>query len=166
MKRIDLRKAFGGAALIGAALWATTAAAAPVADDYCPGYGMGPAMMGGQGIGPGMMSGQGYGMGPGMMMGRGAGSDLKLDAEQRRKIAQIHDDLRRKHWELIGKMHDEQARMDALLQAASPDDAALGKGYRAQAELRQQMFEQSLDAQKQIDALLSKEQREKMRRGG
>jgi len=48
-------------------------AAAPTSGNPCPGYGMGPGMMGGGGfgMGPGMMGGGGYGMGPGMMMGGG-----------------------------------------------------------------------------------------------
>jgi len=176
MKSIDLRQALGGAVLIGATLLATNAAAAPFPADDCPGYGMGgmmgngpgdamgPRMMGGQGMGPGMMGGPGYGMGPGMMSRHGPASDLNLDAEQRRKIAEIHDDLRHKHWELMGKMQDEQSRMNEMLQSDQRDDAALGKSYRTVSELRQQMYEQSVAAQKQIDAVLSREQREKMHR--
>ena len=72
---------------------------------------MGPDMMGSYGqAGPGMMGGfgPGYGMGPGMMGGYGTGADLNLSAERRIKITKIQDDVRRKHWELMGKMQDDQ----------------------------------------------------------
>lgn len=139
---------------------------------YGPGFGTGPGMMGGygQGYGPGygMMGGYGpgFGMGPGMMGGYGPGYDLNLSAEQRSKIAKIQDEVRRKHWELMGKMQDEQSKMVELYNADKRDDAALSASNKKIAELQQQMFEQSLSAQKQMDAILTKEQRDSLRRGG
>lgn len=115
------------------------------------GYGMGPGMMGGYGMGPGMMGG--YGMGPGMM--GGYGFDRNLSAEQQRQILKIQNDLRRQHWALMGKMMDEQASMEALYYADKRDDAALSKHYRNLSELRQQMFELSLTARRQIEAVLA-----------
>ena len=141
---------------------------------YGYGYGMGPGMMGpgygpgyGYGMGPGMMGGFGpdYGMGSGTMFGYGTRSDLNLSAEQRSKIAKIQNDVRRKHWEIMGKMQDEQAQMNEQYESDQRDDAALSKSYRKMSELRQQMFDLSLSAQKQIDAVLTKEQRDKMKRG-
>ena len=136
------------------------------------GYGMGPGMMGpgwggGYGMGPGMMGsfGPDYGMGSGTMFGYGTRSDLNLSAEQRSKIAKIQNDVRRKHWEIMGKMQDEQALMNEQYYSDQRDDAALSKSYRKMSELRQQMFDLSLSAQKQIDAVLTKEQRDKLRRG-
>jgi len=140
------------------------------------GYGMGPGMMGpgygygsgyGYGMGPGMMGsfGPDYGMGSGTMFGFGTRSDLNLSAEQRSKIAKIQNDVRRKHWEIMGKMQDEQALMNEQYYSDQPDDTALSNSYRKMSELRQQMFDLSLSAQKQIDAVLTKEQRDKLRRG-
>ena len=138
------------------------------------GYGMGPGMMGpgygpgyGYGMGPGMMGsfGPDYGIGSGTMFGYGTRSDLNLSAEQRSKIAKIQNDVRRKHWEIMGKMQDEQALMNEQYYSDQRDDAALSKSYRKMSELRQQMFDLSLSAQKQIDAVLTKEQRDKLRRG-
>jgi Spy/CpxP family protein refolding chaperone len=189
MKRMNLRSTLSGAALIGAMIMTTTALADPPQGGYGPGYGMGPGMMGnygqgyGHGMGPGMMGnygqGYGYGMGPGMMGGfgpdygmgsgtmggYGARSDLNLNAEQRSKIAKVQNDVRRKHWEIMGKMQDEQALMNEQLESETRDDAALSKGYRKMSELRHQMFDLSLSAQKQINAVLTKEQRDKMKRG-
>ena len=184
MKRMNLRKTLSGAALIGAMIMATTALADPPQGGYGPGYGMGPGMMGsygpGYGMGPSMMGsyGHGYNMGPGMMggfgpdYGMGTGmmggyatrSDLNLSTEQRSKIA-IQNDVRRKHWEIMGKMQDEQAQMNQQYESDQRDDAALSKSYRNMSELRHQMFDLSLSAQKQIDAVLTKEQRDKMKRG-
>jgi Spy/CpxP family protein refolding chaperone len=139
---------------------------------YGPGYGMGPGMMqgygSGYGMGPGMMQGygSGYGMGPGMMYGYGAWSDLKLSPEQRSKIAAIQNDIRRKHWELMGKMHEEQAQLEEQFSSDKQDDVTLSKRHRAISDLRQQMFEQALAARKQIDGILTKEQRDKLRTSG
>ena len=181
MKRMNLRKTLSGAALIGAMIVGTTALADPLQGGYGPGYGMGPGMMGnygqgpgmmgsydpGYGMGPGMMGGYGpdYGMGSGTMFGYGTRSDLNLSAEQRSKIAKIQNDVRRKHWEIMGKMQDEQALMNEQYYSDQRDDAALSKSYRRMSDLRQQMFDLSLSAQKQIDAVLTKEQRDKLKRG-
>jgi len=182
MKRMSLRSTLGAAILIGGAVVGASALADPEQGAY--GHGMGPGMMGGYGagygMGPGMMGGYGadYGMGPGMMGGYGAGygmgpgmmgygsrADLNLTAEQRGKIAKIENDVRRKHWELMGKMQDEQSLMNELDHSDQRDDAALSKSYRNISELRHQMFDISLSARRQIDAVLTKEQREKLSHG-
>jgi len=177
MKRMNLRKTLSAAVLIGG----TIAAASAMADQpqgayghgmmggYGPGYGqasgygMGPGMMGGYGMGSGMMGG--YGMGSGMMGGYGQGSDLNLTGDQRGKIAKIQNEVRRKHWDLMGKMQDEQSQMGEHYNSETRDDAALSKSYRKMSELRNQMFDLSLGAQKQIDTVLTKEQRAKQRGG-
>ncbi len=136
------------------------------------GYGMGPGMMGGYGgygMGPGMMGGYGgYGMGPGMMYGyRGnvAGA-LNLTDDQREKIAKIQEGLSTKHWELMGKMQEQQFKLRELLASGKADDAAIGKAYKRIEELRQQMWTTGADAQKQMDAVLTKSQRDQLQRGG
>jgi Spy/CpxP family protein refolding chaperone len=171
MRYMTLRTSLLAAALT-AAVSVTAVRADPPRGGYGPGYGMGPGMMGGYGpgygMGPGMMGGYGpgYGMGPGMMGGYGFAYDLNLSAEQRSKINKIQDDVRRKHWDLMGKIQDEESRMIEQYNAEKRDDAALSAGNRKISELRQQMFDTSLEARKQMDAVLSKEQRDKLRRGG
>lgn len=131
------------------------------------GYGMGPGMMGGYGMGPGMMGG-GYGTGHGMMGGYGMGPGMMpaipdLTKEQRDKIAGIQKETRQKQWALMEKMHDEY-------DAASPyrggkfDEQAARKAYETHEKLHRQMFENSLDAQKRIDGLLTPQQREQVQR--
>jgi Spy/CpxP family protein refolding chaperone len=187
MKRTTLRKTLIAAALAGAAALGTGA----LAHGYGPGgwgmgpgmmggyggYGMGPGMMGGYGpgygMGPGMMMGgmmggygPGYGMGPGMMWGYGPGAGLNLTDEQRDKINKIREDTGRKQWDLMTKMHEEQDRLSELYYSDKRDDAAISKSYQTLSGLRQQMFENSLAARKQLDGVLTKEQREQSRRGG
>jgi len=173
MTHFYLRKSLGATALLCAALLSTSALADRSPDSYGPGYGMG-GMMDGYGSGHGMggyghgerMGGQrsDCGMGPGMMGGYGMRSDLNLSADQRSKIAKIQNDLRRQHWALMGKMLDEQAQMGEQYSSDNPDDAMLKKTYRNISDLRHQMFDLSLAARKQIEAVLTKEQREKQKR--
>ncbi len=177
MKRMTLRKTLSAAVLIGGTIVGASALADPPQDGYSPGYGMSgrmmggyameDGMMGGYGMGPGIMDGQGrgYGMGSGMMGGYGPRADLHLTTEQRSKIAKIRDDVRRKHWDLMGKMQDERSQMNEQFNAEPRDDAALSASYRKMSELRQQMFDLSLAAQKQMDTVLTAEQREKMKHG-
>ncbi len=171
------------AALIGTALGigTTLVVAQPSDYGYGPGYGMGPGMMYGYGMGPGMMYGygHGYGMGPGMMYGYGsgmgpgmmygngygpgygAGAELNLTDEQRGKIAKIQQDMRSKQWDLMGKVRDEYAR-----RAEAPDDAAANKADDQIGQLQQQMVSNATAARKEMDAVLTKEQRQQLRRTG
>lgn len=104
---------------------------------YGMGYGMGPGMMGGYGMGPWMMHGygRGYGMGPWMMGGYGYGYNA-LD---------LSDAQRQK----IEKIQEE--------------------AWKSQWEVMNKMHEAIsqtwVDAQKKIDAVLTKKQREQLRRG-
>jgi Spy/CpxP family protein refolding chaperone len=135
------------------------------------GYGMGPGMMGGYGsygMGPGMMGGYGgYGMGPGMMYGYGANAagTLNLSDDQREKIAKIQEGLSTKHWDLMGKMQEQQYKLRDLVASGKADDATVGKAYKRVEELRRQMWTTAADARTQMDAVLTKSQREQLQRG-
>ena len=131
------------------------------------GYGMGPGMMGGYGMGPGMMGGfGGYGMGPGMMGGYGGyGYGPDLSAEQRAKISEIQQDIAQKHWELMGKLHQQGGPMSEAFGSGPIDEKAARKAYEAMADAHKQMFDLSLQARKRMDAVLTPEQREQMSRG-
>jgi len=123
------------------------------------GYGMGPGMMGGYGMGPGMMGG--YGMGPGMM-GLGNYRGLDLSADQKSKISQIQQEVRKKHWALMGQMMDAQYKLQELYDADKQDSAAINKQYKEIEDLRRQMVDSSVDAHNRINGMLTKEQREKL----
>jgi Spy/CpxP family protein refolding chaperone len=141
-------------------------------EGYGPGYGMGPGMMGGYGpgygMGPGMMGGYGpgYGMGPGMMGGYGPwGYGVDLTAEQRAKLAEIRQDMQRKQWALMGKMHEQGSPMYDAFAGGKFDEQAARKAFDAMTALRKQMFENWLEARKRMDAVFTPEQREQMQRG-
>lgn len=133
------------------------------------GYGYGPGMMGGYGprygggMGAmmGMMGVDGHGM-----MGLGPYYLLDLNEQQRGKVSQIQDEMRKKNWEVVGKLIDEQARLRDLYAADKRDPAVIGKQSMKIAELRRQLVEASVDTHNRIEALLSKEQKERLRRFG
>ena len=157
---------------------------------YGPGYGMQPGMMGhgmmgpgmgmgmmGYGMGPGMMGmmddgcpgggmgmmGSGMGMGPGMMGGYGPGGTLGLNESQQKRITQIQDELRKKHWNLMGKMNDEHVKLRDLYTSGKRDPAAIGQQQQRIYDLRRQMVESSVEAQNSIEAVLTPEQKEQLR---
>jgi nicotinate phosphoribosyltransferase len=146
-----------------------------------PGYGMGPGMMGGYGPGGPGGYGPGYGMGPGMMgggmmgggmMGMGPGMgralwSLDLSDAQRKEVIKVQDELRKKNWEIAGKMQDEMARLrDAYWGSDKRDRQAISAAYKKLGELRQQRVENSLDAAERIEKVLTAEQRGQLRRLG
>ena len=130
------------------------------------GYGMGPGMMGGYGG-----YGSGYGMGPGMMGGYGGygprgygyGYGLNLSDEQRSKIAAIQREDYEKRWKVMEKMHDQGGPMDLLWGAK--DDKEARKAYQEMADAQKEMFELNLQTRKRMDAVLTPEQREQLKRG-
>jgi Spy/CpxP family protein refolding chaperone len=154
--------------LVGGTIFGASASDPPQA--FGPDYGMGRGMIGGYGAGygtgPGMMGGQGYGYGTdsGVMGGYLSRGDLNLTAEQRSKIATIQNDLRRKRWELMGKLQDEQSQMNEQYYSDQLDDAALSKSYRNMSELRHQILT-CRSAPGSRSTPCSPEQRDKLKRG-
>lgn len=129
----------------------------------CPGmgYGMHPGMMGygmGMGMGPGMMGG--YGMGPGMM-GPGGRGMADLTPEQRKQIGKIQDETRKKNWELMGQVMDEQARLRDQYDAPKQDSDAMASSQKKINDLQRQMYENASKAHERMEAVLTKEQKEK-----
>jgi len=142
-----------------------------------PGYGnMGPGMMGpGYGnMGPGMM-GPGYGnMGPGMMgpgygnIGPGMSPDgyygLDLSEDQQSKIAAIQKQARKDQWNIMGQIRDEQFKLQELYYARQPDPAAINAEASKIEQLQRKLIQANIDAQKQMESVLTPEQREQLQR--
>ncbi|MBV2181362.1 MAG: Spy/CpxP family protein refolding chaperone [Castellaniella sp.] len=132
------------------------------------GYGAG--MMGGEhgpsgyGMGPGMMGS--FGMGQGMLGGYGPQNcsvdGLDLTSQQRTKIEAIRDEFGRKQWDLMGKMRELSLDSSNATANGKFDEQAARKKYDEREGVRKQMFESSLDLRKQIDAVLTDEQRQKL----
>ena len=176
-----LMRALGVATFAGLVICATAHA-----QGMWGGMGPGPGpMMGG---GPGMMPGEpgdhggpammGWG-GPGWsdpgMMGRGAGmmpfgyrmqQALGLSEEQRKKLDAIHDDLQAKTWDIIGKMRSEMVKMRELMAGDPLDKAALDAAFQRMNDLRLQRFDAGLAAHDQMLTVLTKEQRDQLKRSG
>ena len=130
---------------------------------YGPGYGMGPGMMGGYGgYGPG------YGMGPGMMRGYRGGPGAygygipDLTSEQRAKVAEIQKELRTKQWALMRSMHELAFNQGDAYRDGKLDEQAARKAFDAMTDLRKQMFENSLEARKRMDDVLTPQQRKEL----
>ncbi|MDO8449129.1 MAG: periplasmic heavy metal sensor [Rhodoferax sp.] len=129
-------------------------------------YGTGPGMMGGYGggygMGPGMMDGYrggGYGMGPGMARGYWG---VDLSADQRKKIEQIEEETAKARWQLMGTMHQKGYHMDGMFGRGAFDEPEARKAFQAMTDAQKAMFELNIEARKRIDAVLTKEQRDKL----
>jgi len=145
---------------------------------YGPGCGMGPGMMHGYGgygpgygMGPGMMGGYGgYGMGPGTMGGYGPGygmlGQLNLTPEQWNKVNAIYEQSAKKQWELNGKMREEAFKLRDLMSSEKPDRNAIDQQYKKLQDTRRQRFQAQIDAQEKINGVLTREQKERLRRFG
>lgn len=129
--------------------------------EYCPGM----MMQGPGGHGPGMMRGYGGGMmggyGHGMVMGIWS---LNLSKEQRAKVNQISDDMRRKHWELMGRMQEQSSSLRNLYEADKWDAKEIGKIYQGIYDLKRQMIESFVETHNRMEAVLTAEQREQLRK--
>lgn len=127
------------------------------------GYGMGHGMMG---TGPGMMGPGMMGMDHGMMGGYGAGQGMpNLTEQQQNKMIQIQEEVRKKHWNLMGKMNEEQMKLQQLYYSGKRDSVAIEAQHKKLYQLQREMDESWLDAQSRMDAVLTKEQKERFRGG-
>jgi len=145
--------------LMSAALAAALALAVPLAGAQGPGYG--PGMMGG-GYGPGMMGG---GYGPGMM-GGGPMAALNLTDEQQDKLFAIQEANRKKNWDSMSTMRSEMFKLQRMYNAESVDSKALLEQQKKVDDLRRQMVASRLDMRKQMESVLTPEQRKQLRQFG
>jgi Spy/CpxP family protein refolding chaperone len=139
---------------------------------YGPGPGFGPGQGPGQGYGPGMMGGSGRG-GPGMMGGYGGGygpgpgaAISGLTDEQRDKLAVIREQHRQKNWGTMGQVQAEQFKLRQMYSADKLDSAAILEQQKKVDDLRRQMLKSRLEARKEIEAVLTPEQRKQLRQMG
>ena len=124
------------------------------------GMGMGP---GGCGCGQGMGMPEMRGPGHGMMAGFGKFWKLDLNQEQRSRLSRIQYDLRRQHWNLKGKIIDEQAKLYDLHAADRPDPKKIGAVYGAIFDIRRQMIESTIEAMNRARDVLTREQQARLK---
>ncbi len=91
------------------------------------------------------------------------GYDLDLSDQQNDRIETILEQARDVQWDLSRRVRDEQWQLMKLVSADSPDPAQVGKQYAGVSELSRQILENSIDARRRIDALLTQEQRDDLR---
>ena len=159
-------------AVIGTLLAAGTLGATAIAQGpgfgpgggYGPGYG--PGMMGGYGPGRGMGPGYGRGFGPGGGYGPGGGAmleSLNLTDEQRDRIQVIREENRQKNWAAMGQVRTEMFKLRRMVSADNADTNAVLEQQKKVDELRRQMLASRLEARKQVEAVLTPEQRKQFR---
>jgi Spy/CpxP family protein refolding chaperone len=129
---------------------------------------MGPGMMMGSGMGYGRGMGHmmgGYGMmgGSGMMMG-GYGM-LDLTDKQMDQLNDIQTKLQKDHWQLMGKMIDEQANVRKAWSGDKPDPKKVGAAYAKLFEIQRQALEDRVAAMNKMYDTLTDEQREQLKSG-
>ena len=145
------------------ALGAALALSAPLAlAQGGPGSGYGPGMMGGGGYGQGMMGG-GYGRGGGF---GGPMAALNLTDEQQEKIFALHEDNRRKNFDTMSKMRSETFKLRRMYNADNVDSKAIVEQQRKVDDLRRQVLASRLDMRKQMESVLTPEQRKQARQFG
>ena len=138
-----------GAALLSAGAWA----------QWGPG-------MGGYGMGPGMMGGRGGwgggGHGPGMMGGYGwEYQSLDLSDTQRDEIRGIAKESREEMWGLMQTMHGLMWNSEA---PGTRSDAEVLKNFDAMTAVRREMLAARLDAKKRMEDVLTRGQREQLKK--
>jgi Spy/CpxP family protein refolding chaperone len=100
------------------------------------------------------------------MMGMGMYAALDLTDQQRAKITRIFEDMRKKNWDTLGKVMDESATLRDLYEAPTHDPAAIGRQTVKIAELKRPIIESMVTAHDQIEALLTADQKERLRNFG
>jgi len=115
-------------------------------------------MMGGMSGRPG--DGADWGQGH---MFAGVLARLGLTTDQQQKIATIHEDTRQKNWDAMGQLLSEQFRLSRLYLADALDVNAIIEQQKKVDELRRVLLKSHLEMEIQIEALLTKDQRELLR---
>lgn len=146
---------------------ATGEADCPMGKGKMGGHRMGRHDMGGRMMGGGMMGGPM--MGGGMMGGHRMGAAGPLEAlglsdEQQGKVREIQRDQQKQHHALMGSMMELRWQSEDNAKSATFDEVVARKQYDAVAALQKRMFETRIEAEKRIQDVLTKEQREQLRR--
>ena len=145
---------------IGAALaLASSLALAQPGSGYGPGM-MGQGMMGG-GYGQGMMGGGGYGRGAG-----GPIAALNLSDEQQEKLFAIQEENRRKNWDKMSEVRSEAFKLRRMYNAENVDPKGLLEQQKKVDDLRRGLLASRLEMRKQIESVLTPEQRKQARQFG
>ena len=120
---------------------------------------MGPGMMGeghGMMMNPDMMTGSG-------MMGGPMMASLRLTDEQEDKLFALHEQMRTKNFGTMGKLHSEMFKLRRLMKADNVDAKAVVEQQKKVDEVKREMLASHLEMRKQVEAVLTPEQRKQLR---
>jgi len=120
----------------------------------------------GSGHGPGMMGGYGPGMMGGAMMDGYSFAGIKLTAEQEDKLFAIQEQNHAKNFATMTKVRAEAYKLRRLSSADSVDAKAVLEQQKKVDELRREMLASRLEMHKQVEAVLTAEQRKQTREYG
>jgi Spy/CpxP family protein refolding chaperone len=126
------------------------------------------ALAQGMGYGPGMGSGTGYGSGMGYGPGmRGGGlAALNLSDAQAEKIFAIQEAQHQRNWPTMTKMRSEMFKLQRMYYDEKADPKAVGEQQKKVDDLRRTMLQSHLESRKQIEAVLTEDQRKQLRLSG
>ncbi len=127
------------------------------------GHAMDRGSMPSQWMGNGFMAPAGMMMGPHMPGWLDYSSELDLSDQQSEQIEAIRKRARDFQGELSERVYEEQLQLMKLLRADSPDPAQVGMQYASVAEMSRQILEHSVATRRAVDALLTQEQRDKLK---
>nr|VFJ66626.1 MAG: protein refolding chaperone Spy/CpxP family [Candidatus Kentron sp. FW] len=130
-----------------------------------PGYAHNPFMGHSCGMGTGHGCGMGMKHGGGMRVGANIWQLFQmpgLSDEQREKIYDILDKLRRNHWNLMGEKMDQSAQLRRLYRAEKPDAKAIGAVYGKICDGKRKMIEAKIEANQKAMDVLTEEQRKQL----
>ena len=99
--------------------------------------------------------------GPGMMGGYGPGA-VNLTPEQQTKMLEIQKKLDQQRWDLMGKMHQQGYQGMHAYKDGKFDEAGARKQFEVMTGFHKQMFEIMIQGQKEVDALLTPDQRKQL----
>lgn len=125
------------------------------------GYGMMNGWGGGPGGGYGMMygwGGPGGGYGPNMQGGQW-GPGYHWTPEQRQKLRQIHESVRKRELEIQKEMLEQRSRLQELEFDDKPDEKSLLELQKQMSESQRKLMELRFEAQKQFQSMMNDEQR-------
>nr|VFK24584.1 MAG: LTXXQ motif family protein [Candidatus Kentron sp. MB]VFK27108.1 MAG: LTXXQ motif family protein [Candidatus Kentron sp. MB]VFK74904.1 MAG: LTXXQ motif family protein [Candidatus Kentron sp. MB] len=98
-------------------------------------------------------------------MGAGIGQLLQipdLSGEQREKIQDIADELRRNHWKSMGEKMEHSAQLRRLWGAKPLDAKAIGETYAKVFDIKRKMIVTTIEARQKATDVLTDEQRKQL----
>lgn len=87
---------------------------------------------------------------------------LSMTSDQRRKVQEIERTLRRTQWRLTGEIRELRWKQQDALASAEADSGSLLRLHDMAAARRREYFVAALEARKQLEAVLTTEQREQV----